>query len=257
MAAPAPSPSIQTVSGWLTKTEINLRRLLAALPQQTNQAKLAQYVVILREQLALLTGESGKGNLPCISEEKAREYAEQIEVAASRVDTNELGIWDTLLSKEGVSNVSKSPRGSLMDSDENSLTTIGLRKRFTSHGHEDRNKPPSMGLDSFSAEQRENWNSGSTQGSTLKVDSATLALIEKHSADLDNTEPVVALGLGEPMKDHRRGKKSPLQQSHLSSTSLPPSDSPAQPKDKPKLQRPKGGDELPFEELPQGWLQET
>ncbi|MCO5553947.1 hypothetical protein L7F22_007473 [Adiantum nelumboides] len=77
------------------------------------------------------------------------------------------------------------------------------------------------------------------------------------SADLENTEPVVALGLGEPMKDHRRGKKSPLQQSHLSSTSLTSSDSQAQPKDIPKLQRPKGGDELPFEELPQGWLQET
>ncbi|MCO5595506.1 hypothetical protein L7F22_049551 [Adiantum nelumboides] len=79
----------------------------------------------------------------------------------------------------------------------------------------------------------------------------------RDSADLDNTEPVVALGLGKPMKDHRRGKKSPLQQSQSSSTSLPPSDSPAQPKDKTKLQRPKSDDELPFEELPQGWLQET
>ncbi|MCO5606182.1 hypothetical protein L7F22_060369 [Adiantum nelumboides] len=73
----------------LTKTEINLRRLLSAMPQQTNQAKLAQYIVTLREQLALLTGESGQGNLPCISEERARDYAEQIEAAASRISTNE------------------------------------------------------------------------------------------------------------------------------------------------------------------------
>ncbi|MCO5561907.1 hypothetical protein L7F22_015532 [Adiantum nelumboides] len=70
-------------------------------------------------------------------------------------------------------------------------------------------------------------------------------------------QPVVALGLGEPMKDHRQGKKSPLQQWLLSSTASPSSNSPAQSKDKPKLQGPKGGDELPFEELPQGWLQET
>ncbi|MCO5584530.1 hypothetical protein L7F22_038458 [Adiantum nelumboides] len=85
---------------------------------------------------------------------------------------------------------------------------------------------------------------------------ADVILDDWDSTDLDNTEPVVALGLSEPMKDHRRGKKSPLQLSPLSSTSSHSSISPAQPKDKPKLQRPKGGDELPFEELPQGWLQE-
>ncbi|MCO5588837.1 hypothetical protein L7F22_042797 [Adiantum nelumboides] len=92
------------------------------------------------------------------------------------------------------------------------------------------------------------------QASIRSQHEADVILDDWDSADLDNTELVVALGLGEPMKDHRRSKKSPLQQSPLSSTSLPSLDSPAQPKDKPKLQRPKGGDELPFEELPQGWL---
>ncbi|MCO5560982.1 hypothetical protein L7F22_014602 [Adiantum nelumboides] len=164
----------------LTKTEVNLRRLLAAMPQQTNQAKLAQYIVTLREQLALLTGESGQGNLPSISEERARDYAEQIEAAASRVNPNELSMWDMLSSKDGVLNVSKNSRESLMDSHEDSLTTSGLRKRFISHRDEIRNKSPPMGLGSLSAEQGENLKSGNNQGSTLKVDSATLALIEKH-----------------------------------------------------------------------------
>ncbi|KAI5075292.1 hypothetical protein GOP47_0009368 [Adiantum capillus-veneris] len=164
----------------LTKTEINLRRLLAAMPQQTNQAKLAQYVVTLREQLALLTGESGQGSLPCISEEKAKEYAGQIEVAASRVNTNELSMWDMLSSKEGVLDVPKGPRGSLMDLQEDSLTTSGLRKRLISGSHGNRNKSPSRGLDSSGGEHGGIWKSESKPSSALKIDSATLALIDKH-----------------------------------------------------------------------------
>ncbi|KAI5069080.1 hypothetical protein GOP47_0015381 [Adiantum capillus-veneris] len=164
----------------LTKTEINLRRLLAAMPQQTNQAKLAQYVFTLREQLALLTGESGQGNLPCISEEMAREYAEQIEVAASRVNTNELSMPDMLSSKDGILDVSKDPRESLMNLQEDSLAISGLRKRFISKSHGNENRPPSMAHSSSSGEQGENWKSGSNPSSALKADSATLALIEKH-----------------------------------------------------------------------------
>lgn len=162
----------------LTKTEINLRRLLAAMPQQTNQAKLAQYIVTLKEQLALLTGESGQGNLPCISAEKAKEYAEQIEAAALRVDANELNMWDMLSSsKDSVLDDSKGSRENLsVTLQEDSSTSSGLRKRHMSNSDTSRNKS----ANTTSSEQGQKIKAGSDQGSTLKVDSATLELIEKH-----------------------------------------------------------------------------
>ncbi|MCO5559490.1 hypothetical protein L7F22_013091 [Adiantum nelumboides] len=61
--------------------------------------------------------------------------------------------------------------------------------------------------------------------------------------DLDSTELVVTLGLGEPMKDQQRGKKSPLQESFLLSPSSPPSES-SEPKTKITLERTTRGDEL-------------
>ncbi|XP_057822617.1 uncharacterized protein LOC131035001 [Cryptomeria japonica] len=72
----------------LNKTEINLRRLLAAAPQQENQAKLIHYVATLREQLAQLTGEGTPEGLPSISASKAKEYSEKIEALAARIDSD-------------------------------------------------------------------------------------------------------------------------------------------------------------------------
>ncbi|XP_026458777.1 uncharacterized protein LOC113359340 [Papaver somniferum] len=43
--------------GVISKTEVNLRRLLATAPQQKNQAKLIHYVATLREQLEQLAAE--------------------------------------------------------------------------------------------------------------------------------------------------------------------------------------------------------
>ncbi|KNA05966.1 hypothetical protein SOVF_185450, partial [Spinacia oleracea] len=48
----------------ISKTEINLRRLIAAAPQQKNQAKLIHYVVTLRELLEQLTEETTPEGLP-------------------------------------------------------------------------------------------------------------------------------------------------------------------------------------------------
>ncbi|GAY58064.1 hypothetical protein CUMW_184230 [Citrus unshiu] len=48
----------------ISKTEINLRRLLAAAPQQQNQAKLIHYVATLREQLEQLAEERTPEGLP-------------------------------------------------------------------------------------------------------------------------------------------------------------------------------------------------
>ncbi|WVZ09827.1 hypothetical protein V8G54_014357 [Vigna mungo] len=48
----------------ISKTEVNLRRLLAAAPQQQNQAKLVHYVATLREQLEQLGEEKTPEGLP-------------------------------------------------------------------------------------------------------------------------------------------------------------------------------------------------
>ncbi|KAH9619307.1 hypothetical protein KSS87_022098 [Heliosperma pusillum] len=48
----------------LSKTEINLRRLLASAPRQQNQAKLIHYVATLRELLEQLTKETTPDGLP-------------------------------------------------------------------------------------------------------------------------------------------------------------------------------------------------
>ncbi|XP_027348438.1 uncharacterized protein LOC113859999, partial [Abrus precatorius] len=50
----------------ISKTEVNLRRLLAAAPQQLNQAKLVHYVATLREQLEQLAEERTQEGLPRI-----------------------------------------------------------------------------------------------------------------------------------------------------------------------------------------------
>ncbi|KAL5149441.1 hypothetical protein HKD37_13G036267 [Glycine soja] len=47
-----------------SKTEVNLKRLLAAAPQQQNQAKLVHYVATLREQLEQLAEERAPEGLP-------------------------------------------------------------------------------------------------------------------------------------------------------------------------------------------------
>ncbi|KVI12405.1 hypothetical protein Ccrd_009193, partial [Cynara cardunculus var. scolymus] len=61
-------PAIGSFQGFirmgLSKTEINLRRLLAAAPQQQHQAKLIHYVGTLREQLEQLAAERTSEGLP-------------------------------------------------------------------------------------------------------------------------------------------------------------------------------------------------
>ncbi|RVW35993.1 hypothetical protein CK203_078303 [Vitis vinifera] len=69
----------------ISRTEVNLRRLLAAAPQQQNRAKLIHYVATLREQLEQLTEERTLEGLPRVSKQKVNEYAEEIEAIASKI----------------------------------------------------------------------------------------------------------------------------------------------------------------------------
>ncbi|KAI3995920.1 hypothetical protein MKX01_017117 [Papaver californicum] len=69
--------------GIISKTEINLRRLLATAPQQKNQAKLIHYVATLREQLEQLAAETTDDGLQRISKAKVSDYSEKIEALAA------------------------------------------------------------------------------------------------------------------------------------------------------------------------------
>ncbi|KAF7806706.1 Vesicle transport protein USE1 [Senna tora] len=69
----------------INKIEVNLRRLLAAAPQQQNQAKLVHYVATLREQLEQLAEERTPEGLPRISKAMLNDYSEKIEAIASKL----------------------------------------------------------------------------------------------------------------------------------------------------------------------------
>ncbi|KZV42638.1 hypothetical protein F511_17562 [Dorcoceras hygrometricum] len=69
----------------LSKTEVNLRRLLAAAPQQQNQAKLMHYLATLREQLEQLGEERGPERLPRVSKGKLSEYSGKVEAIAAKL----------------------------------------------------------------------------------------------------------------------------------------------------------------------------
>ncbi|XP_021758521.1 uncharacterized protein LOC110723473 [Chenopodium quinoa] len=72
----------------ISKTEINLRRLIAAAPQQQNQAKLAHYVATLRELLEQLTEETTPEGLPRVSKAKVNDYSEKIESITAKLLTS-------------------------------------------------------------------------------------------------------------------------------------------------------------------------
>ncbi|KAK3020992.1 hypothetical protein RJ639_045457 [Escallonia herrerae] len=69
----------------LSKTEVNLRRLLAAAPQQHNQAKLIHYVATLREQLEKLAEERTPDGLPRVSRAELKDYSEEVEAFAAKL----------------------------------------------------------------------------------------------------------------------------------------------------------------------------
>ncbi|KAL8167337.1 hypothetical protein V2J09_008836 [Rumex salicifolius] len=69
----------------ISKTEINLRRLIAAAPQQNSQAKLIHYVSTMRELLDQLATETTPEGLPRVSKTKVSDYSEKIESIASKL----------------------------------------------------------------------------------------------------------------------------------------------------------------------------
>ncbi|GMH19660.1 hypothetical protein Nepgr_021501 [Nepenthes gracilis] len=159
----------------ISKTEINLKRLLAAAPQQQNQAKLIHYVATMRELLEQLAEETTPEELPRISKAEVNDYSEKIESIASKLAApREQEPFAEAYFKETPPGVTE----------KNLISPPGLRKRpVTASIVEDRSDqivPDSS--------------------TTIKLDSAGLAHVEKHrKLQEDLTDEMV--GLAQQLKE--------------------------------------------------------
>lgn len=158
----------------LSKTEVNLRRLLTAAPQQQNHGKLVHYVATLREQLEQLAEERTPEGLPRVSKAQLNEYSEKIEAIAAKLDVAESS---TQVNQEPSfeAKIQEPPSAS---EGEEILSPRGLRRRFLPPSE---NKPPSTIEDSNNAK-------------SVKLDAAAHAHIEKHrKLQEDLTDEMVGL----------------------------------------------------------------
>ncbi|BAF24654.1 uncharacterized protein [Oryza sativa Japonica Group] len=69
----------------ISKTEVNLLRLLDSAPRQQNQAKLIHYVTTSRELLEKLAAENTSEGISSIAKGRLNEYSERIEELAARL----------------------------------------------------------------------------------------------------------------------------------------------------------------------------
>lgn len=114
----------------MSKTEINLRRLLSAAPNQQNQSKLMHYVATLREQLEQLSEEKTPDGLPRVTKAKVNEYYEKIEAVASKIAAQ---VPETEISDETYPNDSSTSGSSPKTEDEpRSPSSPQLRRRIVS-----------------------------------------------------------------------------------------------------------------------------
>lgn len=160
----------------ISKTEVNLRRLLAAAPQQQNHAKLVHYVGTLRELLEQLGEERTPEGLPRVSKAMVNEYSEKIEAIASILAAP---LPDIKVPHESYSMISskESPPG--IDGENHYPSSPGLRRRFV----------PASNSKDRSPGTKEN-----EQSSSVKLDVVAHAHIEKHrKLQEDLTDEMVVL----------------------------------------------------------------
>ncbi|KAG7600545.1 Vesicle transport protein Use1 [Arabidopsis suecica] len=111
----------------ISKTEISLRRLLSAAPNQQNQSKLMHYVATLREQLEQLSEEKTPQGLPRVTKAKVNEYYEKIEAVASRIAAQ---VPDTEVSDANFAKDSTNDSSPKVEDDTRSPTSPQLRRRI-------------------------------------------------------------------------------------------------------------------------------
>ncbi|KAL6564444.1 hypothetical protein OROMI_015894 [Orobanche minor] len=173
-----------------SKTEVNLRRLLAAAPQQQNQAKLVhnmKYVATLREQLEQLAEERGPEGLPRVSKAQLNEYSEKIEAIAAKLVATESGTQ----SSEEPSLETRVLESPSVPAEESVSSPRGLRRRLV---------PPSKEKTPDTVEETDTSKS-------VKLDAGAQAHIEKHrKLQEDLTDEMVGLA--------RQLKESSLMMNH-------------------------------------------
>lgn len=162
----------------ISKTEVNLRRLLAAAPQQQNQAKLVHYIATLREQLEQLAEERTSEGLPRVSKAMVNDYSEKIEVVASKLAAP-LTTPDTQVSEEPFAKTTINERPSKSGGENHILPTPRLRRRF---------------VPASNSEDRIHDSTEADSSPPVKLDAAAQAHIEKHrKLQEDLTDEMVGL----------------------------------------------------------------
>ncbi|KAL3849948.1 hypothetical protein ACJIZ3_011830 [Penstemon smallii] len=158
----------------LSKTEVNLRRLLGTAPLQQNQAKLLHYVATLRELLEQLAEERSPEGLPRVSKVQLNEYSEKIEAIAAK-----LVVTEPCVQVAEEPSLENEIRGSPSKSEGESMhSSEGLRRRIV---------PPSE-------ERSQNTVEDSSTPRSVKLDAAAQAHIEKHrKLQEDLTDEMVVL----------------------------------------------------------------
>ncbi|XP_002278615.1 uncharacterized protein LOC100260177 isoform X1 [Vitis vinifera] len=159
----------------ISRTEVNLRRLLAAAPQQQNQAKLIHYVATLREQLEQLSEERTLEGLPRVSKQKVNEYAEEIEAMASKIIAPSS---DVQVSQEPLSGT-YGQEGHSKEGEDSIPHSPGLRRRFVPASNVEDRTHDTVKADTLGP---------------VKLDVAAQAHIEKHrKLQEDLTDEMVGL----------------------------------------------------------------
>ncbi|KAK9922315.1 hypothetical protein M0R45_030784 [Rubus argutus] len=173
----------------ISKTEVNLRRLLAAAPQQQNQAKLSHYVTTLREQVEQLAEERTPEGLPRVSKAVLSDYSEKIEAIASKLAASPLPNMQE--PQESLARISVKANFS-ETGDNQTPHSPGLRRRFVPNSNIQDGTRETPSVDS---------------SSPVKLDAAAQAHIEKHrKLQEDLTDEMVGLA--------RQLKESSLMMSH-------------------------------------------
>ncbi|XP_048423803.1 uncharacterized protein LOC125469847 isoform X3 [Pyrus x bretschneideri] len=189
----------------ISKTEVNLKRLLAAAPQQQNQAKLVHYVATLRELVEQLAEERTPEGLPRydgnidshsehyfldtgVSKAVLSDYSEKIEAIASKLAAPPPDIQTP---EEPLARISVKANSS--DTRDNQIPpSPGLRRRFVPISSTEDGTCETAGVDS---------------SGPVKLDAAAQAHIEKHrKLQEDLTDEMVGLA--------RQLKESSLMMSH-------------------------------------------
>ncbi|KAK8471113.1 hypothetical protein PHAVU_003G138826 [Phaseolus vulgaris] len=171
------TPFPGAISGMgINKTEVNLRRLLAAAPQQQNQAKLVHYVATLREQLEQLAEEKTPEGLPRISKATLNEYLEKVEAIASKLVNH---VNDSQVSEKDFERSFVEGNPSEIEEKNLSPLSSGLRRRP---------------VPTSSTEERAHELAETDNASPVKLDASAHAHIEKHRMlQEDLTDEMVVL----------------------------------------------------------------